>query len=201
MAKRRSFNRSTGTRRYKRLFVVATEGQLTEPAYFSLLNDAVVFSHVRLANAGNDSAPKHVLRRMEAELAKASMRDGDKAWLVLDKDRWTHEQLTKVFAWTQGHSWRGLALSNPKFEYWLLLHFEDGHGVASSADCTRRLARHLPNYDKGIRPGLLSLEQVRSAVRRAQQRDKPPCLDWPRDLGQTTVYRLVDGILNASGNE
>jgi hypothetical protein len=42
------------------------------------------------------------------------------------------------------------ALSNPKFEYWLLLHFNDGTGIASSRDCSDRLKRHLPGYDKGI---------------------------------------------------
>lgn len=34
--------------------------------------------------------------------------------------------------WLKGASNRGFALSNPKFEYWLLLHFEDGAGVGTT---------------------------------------------------------------------
>ncbi len=34
---RRKFSRPTGERRYKKLFLISTEGQLTEPDYFSFL--------------------------------------------------------------------------------------------------------------------------------------------------------------------
>jgi len=91
----------------------------------------------------------------------------------------------------------GFALSNPKFEYWLLLHFEDGTGVNSSRDCTDRLKRWMPDYDKAIDTRKISQAQIDDAIRRARQRDHPPCEDWPKNLGQTTVYRLIENILEA----
>ena len=57
------------------------------------------------------------------------------AWLVVDKDQWTDDQLIKLLEWSQKADNYGFALSNPKFEYWLLLHFEDASGVKNSRDC------------------------------------------------------------------
>ena len=87
-------------------------------------------------------------------------------------------------------------LSNPKFEYWLLLHFEEGTGITSSRDCSDRLKRHLPAYDKGIDARTITPERIDEAIRRARRQDNPPCRDWPRALGGTTVYRLVENILH-----
>ena len=38
MARRRTFHRPEGQRRYRRLFVIATEGAQTEPRYFAMFN-------------------------------------------------------------------------------------------------------------------------------------------------------------------
>ncbi len=102
---------------------------------------------------------------MEGHLRQEALGSSDEAWLVVDKDQWTDEQLDQLHAWARTHDNYGFTLSNPKFEYWLLLHFEDGTGIASSRDCSDRL------------------------------RDNPPCTDWPRALGGTTVYKLVENIL------
>jgi hypothetical protein len=120
--------------------------------------------------------------------------------LVVDQDRWTDDQLTKLHQWSLQATNHGFALSNPKFEYWLLLHFEDGSGIASSTDCTDRLKRYLPDYDKGIDTRKIALAQIEQAIRPAQQRDHPRCTDWPRTMGATTVYRLVERILGLSND-
>jgi hypothetical protein len=197
---RRRFTRPLGTRRYKRLFVIATEGNKTEPQYFALLNDEVVLVQVQVIKGQHDSAPKHVLNRMEEHLRKQRLLVGDEAWLVIDKDQWTQVQIGALHDWTQLHACRALAVSNPKFEFWLLLHFEDGAGVSTPQDCKQRLKRHLPNYDKGIGHGQISLMQVQDAIARAKRRDQPPCADWPRTAGVSTVYKLVENILMSDEN-
>lgn len=83
------------------------------------------------------------------------------------------------------------------FEYWLLLHFEEGKDIHSASECRLRLKRHLPNYDKSIDPFSITREMIEDALRRAKNRDTPPCVDWPRSPGSTTVYKLVDNILNS----
>ena len=57
-----------------------------------------------------------------------------------------------------------------------------------------RLKSYLPHFEKGhvevnkLQPG------IHDATRRADLKDKPRCLDWPRTTG-TTVYRLVKKLI------
>lgn len=195
MAQRRKFQRPLGQRRYRKLFVIAVEGAKTEPQYFATLNNQQSVIRVNCLKGKHDSSPPQVLRRMQDHLKKEALKKSDEAWLVVDKDQWTNGQLAQLNGWSQVADNYGFALSNPKFEYWLLLHFEDGTGIASSQDCSDRLKRHLPDYDKGIDPRKFPRQTIDEAIRRAKQRDNPPCPDWPRSIGGTTVYRLVENIL------
>ena len=45
--------------------------------------------------------------------------------------------------------------------------FEDGTGIASSRDCSDRLKRHLPGYDKGIDARKITRDRIDEAIRRA----------------------------------
>lgn len=195
--KRRSFERRPGERPYRRLFIVAVEGSKTEPQYFAIFKDDKSIIRVNCLKSKNKSSPPQVLKRMEDYLKKESLRKSDEAWLVVDKDGWTDEQLVMLYKWKQsGESKYGFALSNPKFEYWLLLHFEDGTGISTSSECSDRLKRYLSNYDKGIDVRKISKQMIIDAIRRAKSRDNPPCADWPKNAGCTTVYKLVEKIVN-----
>jgi hypothetical protein len=195
--KRRRFERPLGERRYRKLFVIAVEGAKTEPQYFSIFNNQQSVVKVNCLKGTHHSSPPEVLRRIEEYLRRESLKKSDEAWLVVDKDQWTDEQLAQLLNWSLKHENYGFALSNPKFEYWLLLHFEDGNGIATSRNCSERLMRLLPGYDKEIDPRKITSEMITDAIRRAKQRDNPPCVDWPRNIGGTTVYRLVENILKA----
>jgi len=192
---RRTFRRPLGERRYRKLFVIAAEGEKTEPRYFAVFNGQRSVIQVKCLKSRHESSPRHVLKRMEEYLRQEGLRASDEAWLVVDKDHWTDEQLTLLHAWAQKCDNYGLALSNPKFEYWLLLHFEDGTGIQSIQNCIDRLKRHLPDYNKDFDARKITRQGVDDAIWRARQRDNPPCADWPRAIGGTTVYRLVENIL------
>lgn len=194
MPRRRRFQRPPGKRRYRKLFVIACEGEKTEPQYFFIFNDPQSVISVRCISKARDSSPPQVLRRLKEHLSRERLRPSDEAWLVVDKDMWTDGQLEQLHAWSLERSNYGFALSNPKFEYWLLLHFEDGRGITSSRVCTERLRRHLPDLSKGIDVRKITRERVDDAIHRARARDVPPCNDWPRDMGRTTVYKLVESI-------
>lgn len=193
--KRRRFRRPYGERRYRKMFVIATEGNKTEPLYFGIFNDQQSVIHVRCLKSRHESAPPQVMKRMEDFIEGEALRKSDEAWLVVDKDNWTDKQLAELHAWSQRKDAYGFALSNPMFEYWLLLHFDDGAGIFSARECAERLSRNLPGYDKGLDVRKITRERIDAAVRRARIRDTPPCPDWPRAMGQTTVYKLVENIL------
>ena len=192
---RRKFQRPLGTRPYRKLFVIAVEGKKTEPEYFAIFNNGPSVIHVKCLKSGNDTSPPQVLKRMKDYLKQKQLKTSDEAWIVVDKDLWTDNQLNQLHAWAQIRSNYGFALSNPSFEFWLLLHFEDGTGIGSSQDCIDRLKRHLPGYNKAIDIRKITHDQINEAVCRAKKRDNPPCVDWPRTPGGTTVYRLVEKLL------
>lgn len=195
-SKRRVFKRLLGKRPYRKLFVVATEGIKTEPDYFVIFDDHQNIIKVKCVKGDQKSAPEKVLKRMTDYLKEEHLKKTDEAWLVVDKDQWTDIQLMELHEWVQQANNRGLALSNPNFEFWLLLHFEDGNKIESAKACLRRLTRHLPNYNKGIDTRLFTQQNIVDAIHRAKIKDNPRCKDWPRNPGRTTVYRLVENILN-----
>jgi hypothetical protein len=195
MSKRRSFQRPVGVRRYRKLIVIASEGSKTEPQYFSLFNNRESVIRSFCLRGRHDSAPPHVLKRMKDYLRNSGLRSTDEAWLVVDRDNWTEEQLDELYRWSEQAGNYGFALSNPKFEYWLLLHFEDGSGITGSQDCSDRLKGYLPDYKKDIDPRKFTPDRIDAAIERADQRDNPPCADWPRMVSSTTGYRLVRNIV------
>ena len=59
-------------------------------------------------------------------IKRGEVQPCDEAWIVIDRDEWTEEQLARLHQWSNERTNHGFALSNPNFEYWLILHFEDG---------------------------------------------------------------------------
>jgi len=193
--RRRHFTRQTGQRSYRKLFIIATEGLKTEPQYFKLFRNQSLI-HIECLTKKYESSPRQVLERLKEHIRKKSLREEDEAWLVVDKDHWSDAQLRVLYDWTQKQNNYRLAVSNPKFEFWLLLHFEDGNSI-TAGNCTMQLQTHLPDYDKKIDASKFPPAKINDAVSRAKLKDNPRCSDWPRNTG-TTVYRLVENILSAN---
>lgn len=193
--KLRTFQRPLGERRYKKLFVVSVEGSKTEPQYFAMFNQPQSIILVKcLKRPPTKSSPVQVLKKMQEYLRKESLRKTDEAWIVVDKDNWTEDQLKGLLEWSQKSENHGFALSNPNFEYWLLLHFEEGKAIASSQECMARLKRYLPNYDKDIDSTKITLELIGKAILRAKQRDLNPSNPLAQ-MWSSTVYKLIERII------
>jgi len=194
--KMRTFQRPLGERRYKKLFIISVEGSKTEPQYFSIFNQPQSVVSIKcLKRSTTESSPIHVLKKMQAYLRKESLKKTDEAWIVVDKDDWTEDQLKELLLWTKKNKNHDFALSNPNFEYWLLLHFEEGKRIANSQECLARLRKHLPNYKKDIDSKKITLNHIIKAIARAKQRD----INQSHDLlkpWNTTVYKLAENILN-----
>ena len=195
--KRRHFRRVAEVRDYRPVFIIATEGKETEPAYFrmGIFKSRERPVGVKVLNRGGGSSPDAVLDEMRKYLRGYQKKKGDEAWLVVDKDQWKTSDLELLYAWSRSDSYKNLAVSNPQFEYWLLLHFEDGKKVNNKSECLRRLRKYIPDYDKTRLPeGKFGVTRVKDATRRGKSQDSPPCTKWPGRTG-TTVYRIVEKIL------
>lgn len=190
--------RRLGQRRYRRRFILSVEGTVTEHEYFGFLKQRLRSQEISVVCLKNtkSQAPNAVLKRLQDELKHGDFGRRDEAWLVVDRDHWSPTDLDGLSHWAaQSHRY-GLAVSNPDFEYWLLLHFESGRGIRTVADVRRRLERHIPNYNKRVPHGLLTIEMIQQACEKARSRDNFPHEGWPTRLGVTTVYRLVEQLLD-----
>lgn len=192
------FNREERTRDYKKLFLIAVEGEKTERQYFDFFGKKDSAVTIRFTNHKNKSSPEHLLKAIKKGISGNKFKHEYEAWCVCDKDKWSDKQLNALATWARSKKNYGFALSNPKFEFWLLLHFEDGSKVRTAADCDSRLETYLPGYDKGIDERNFPINSIRAAVERAKRLDKPRCTSWPKNIRRTTVYRLVEKILAAS---
>ncbi|RLB70224.1 MAG: hypothetical protein DRH04_03980 [Deltaproteobacteria bacterium] len=182
--------RSYGNIPYRQLFLVFPEGKLTENLYFRMFSSRKFTVKVFPNNRKSD--PIHILQKATDYVRKHGRETGDQVWLVIDRDIWPEEQLTDVCTACREQGFV-IAVSNPCFEYWLLLHFDSGDGIVDSRGCIRKLKNYLPHFQKGhveidrFKPG------VQDAIVRAKRKDRPPTPDWPRSPG-STVYRLVEKL-------
>ena len=192
--KRRNFSRSTNKRTYKKLFILACEGTKTEPQYFDIFSNQNIIK-IEIINKGHSSTPLQALNEMRKHLETAELRPDDEAWLIIDKDDWDDRDILSCLHWAGVKPNRGAAISNPCFEFWLVLHFEEGNNINNRRDCIERLRQYLPLYDKRLSTGAITIEQAKSAVSRASTRFKAQPSTWPNNPGQTTVFQLVNKLL------
>ena len=114
-----------------RLIVIASEGKDTERIYFKALakeyTNPRVHVHIleRSVDEQNNSSPEHVLKQLNDYKSQYELEADDELWLVVDKDRWTEAMLSRVATECSQEIAMHMALSNPCFELWLLLHLED----------------------------------------------------------------------------
>lgn len=189
-------------RQYSVLYIISPEGK-TEKEYFSALDKIIKQRKdnkktIKPLNPDNKSDPKHVQKRMDNYLQNKNKNPKYEAWLVVDVDNRDEDKLGSLYNWQKNRANYGLAVSNPSFEFWLLLHFEEGTDITSSKDCINRLESkgYLPNYSKTkIDSRKITIDHINNAIRRAKIIDSPPCKTWPQTTG-TTVYKLVEKILS-----
>jgi hypothetical protein len=191
---RRNFKRSIGKRSYKRLFLISSEGKVTEPEYFFQFNTDLVNIQIKCLNSKDKSSPKEVLNRVRKYLKDNKLHSQDEAWLIVDRDQWKVSDLNELFRWSKEKENYGLALSFPKFEIWLLLHFEDSSSLTDPKNCSERLEKYISDYKKSLKGIKFTKDMIKTAINRAKQLDNPPCHDWPKKKG-STVYKIVEKII------
>lgn len=145
------------------------------------------------------SAPEHILNRINEYIEEFEIGEGDTFWVVCDCDHWVKpnhiQNLTYVL---QQCRQKGIqvALSNPCFDLWLLLHFADfpAEDVLTCKEVADRLRAAAGGYDKTKVYNLrIDDEKVSAAVKRAA--DKHPSLEEiPKKL-QTAVHFIIQSLV------
>lgn len=155
--------RKTGIREYRSVCWVSAEGA-TERDYLGMtvFKGSSVSVRFPKNTHPNRHNPAAVLKRFEKALRENDFRSGDEAWLVVDVDDWSKDEFRELLAWEAADSRHHLAVSNPKFELFLLMHFEKANGCTTPEKVDAALKKHWPRYAKRVTPTQFSAKQVSS---------------------------------------
>lgn len=200
-----------------RLIVIASEGKDTERIYFKALakeyTNPRVHVHIlkRSEDEKNNSSPEHVLEQLNEYKCQYELEADDELWLVTDKDHWTEAMLSRVATECMQDVSMHMALSNPCFELWLLLHLVDVSSLtpeeqrlwienrrkskSSNPYLKVLLCQKMGSYHESAYDVLTLIQHVEVAIERARLLDKNPADRWPQTLG-TRVYLLAESVMN-----
>lgn len=162
-------------------FLIVTEGEKTEPNYFKALRSRLQLNvaEVEIVHPGGTdpiTLTRHAINMRDAR-RKASRKSSfyvpyDEVWVVFDLEK-PHDQRRRLAQQAMAMpeaAGINFGISDPAFEYWLLLHFEYTTAPFSScAAVLEYLKKHLPKYSKGghIDSGVLS--RIPEAIMHAER--------------------------------
>lgn len=199
MRKRRPLDRKEKPVRDANLVVIASEDRYAVRQYFDFFESTRIQFRV-LETLDGKSAPLHVLNRISEYIVEFEFGDGDTFWVVCDSDHWVKpnhiQNLTHVLQQCRQKGFQ-VALSNPCFDLWLLLHFA-AFPTEESLTCNEvasRLRAVVGDYDKTKVYNLqIDDEKVLAAVQRAA--DIHSSVEQiPRRL-QTAVHLFIQSLIS-----
>ena len=191
---------------YDKVLVVC-EGEKTEPHYLIALRDHLKLSQANIKiDPDSNSSPTSVVKYAK-ELIKQSEKDPyDHVFCVIDRDR--HADFDKAIAQINGYRNKSTKLhaivSNPCFEYWILLHFDYTtklFGTSGDSPCMdlikNDLRTFIQNYEKGdktIMPPIIKagLDRALAYAKKANETAQRNNTDTPT----TQMNELVEYLKN-----
>ena len=131
---RMEYIRESGVREAEKFYILAYEGDKTEAKYFRALRSSVYFNDsgkieiIPLKRPERtDTDPMSVKRRLSVIKRDVNFKGTDEFWLLIDRDDWeTNHKISfdELVQECKNEKNFYLAMSNPCFELWLLLHFK-----------------------------------------------------------------------------
>ncbi|MFY1694615.1 RloB family protein [Solwaraspora sp. WMMA2101] len=192
----KDLRRRTATRPERRTIVIFCEGEASEPDYLNALRR---LPHIRDSTAINieiDPDQGVPLTLVNRAIERSADDEVDECWCVFDVE-WPrhHPHLDRAIRLAAEHGIR-LAVSNPCFELWLILHFQDQTAFLTTAEA-QRLSRKLDGRTgKRIDPTRY-LQQRQAAARRAAllgRRHDRNQATFPNDNPSSGMYELLRAV-------
>ncbi|QMW03886.1 RloB family protein [Spirosoma foliorum] len=209
--------RISGVKEREKMFLLAYEGNETEPTYFEALkndyrfnNDIIEIVSLRRDKRDTKSAPKYVFENLRKIKDEYNLGIDDELWMIIDRDR-NRNNIEKYYQKCQEETNFFLALSNPCFELWLLLHIKDlleftEEELIQITENRKIRPKGRRTYLKKLLSQILSdgynesnlrperfLPYIEEAVRRAKSLNNPQ-ENYPTGLG-TDIYKLVEKLI------
>lgn len=154
---RKSFNRRKPFKELRPAILIVCEGEKTEPNYFDDIKKAYGLTAVDIIICGKECGtnPKSVVKfakekKIEIERKKQQIYD---VWCVFDCDQ--HEWIPEALVQAKDNKFQ-VAFSNPSFEIWYLLHYQEQTAHIERDKVVKKLEMHIPKYDKAMK-GIFAL--------------------------------------------
>lgn len=197
--RKRSLDRDSGVIRDASLVIIASEDTHAVKQYFRRFRTRRVEFRV-LETQDCRSSPRDVMLRIDKYLADEVTVDGDQFWICIDSDHWMEanhiDNLVQVLRECRQKQYK-VAVSNPCFELWLLLHFDNFSADQASCCCEtveKKLRSVVGSYRKNQVTALpLSVDSIYMAIERASRLDRDEQL-LPASP-TTRVHRLLQVLL------
>ncbi|MGH3278223.1 MAG: RloB family protein [Trebonia sp.] len=199
----RSLKRKVATRQPRKTLVVFCEGEKTEPQYLLALRQepfvkdaAAVDIQVETGRGG--AVPLTLVTLAVAARAKSAAEEAeiDEFWCVFDVE-WprNHPHLSEAIAKARASDIR-LAISNPCFELWLILHYRN-HGSWLENTEAVRLRRRLDGSTGKSLHAAKYMSLIEDAVRHAALQDTRHQRDgtkFPHNNPSSGMHRLITSV-------
>lgn len=202
-AESRSLKRMVAIRRPRKTIVVFCEGEKTEPQYLQALKQepsvrdmAAIDLRVEIGHGGDVPRTLVSLAVSARDRATEEKDEIDEFWCVFDVEQpKNHPGLGEARQRARANG-INLAISNPCFELWLILHFQP-HGGWLDNDGARRLRRRLDgSADKSLDPARY-MPLVADAARRAgelEKRHQRDGVSMPDDNPSSGMHLLISAV-------
>ena len=202
MAKmRKEYNPDKAAQRKRRpIIYIICEGKETETLYFKHFRSRNCLVDI-IPISSKHKAAEHLVKHAKALISHADYypKDGDQLWCVFDCDENKDNELRTAADYALKHNYR-IAYSNPSFEYWYLIHFENRNGYLKDSDAVISILKskgYLADYEKSTDVFERLQPYQADAIRRAKARMEEAGADFAtvicRDSNPvTTVHELVD---------
>lgn len=197
----------------EKIIVLAFEGNDTEEIYFDefkssdIFDDALIFLHIlKRPKTNTNSAPNHVFNKLKKEAKdEYNFKDTDELWMIIDTDRW--KNIPDIISECKKQSNMFVAVSNPCFEFWLLLHIKDIAEyderelslILNNAKVSKKknyvdskITEILGFYNKSNPKPELFLPTVDFAIKQAKKLDTNN-YEYPENLG-SHVYKVIEKL-------
>lgn len=199
MRKKRPIQRIENRTRDASLVVIASEDRFAVKQYFELFHSTRIQFHVLETDHG-ESSPQHVMARLEEYLDQYSVGEGDQFWLVCDTDHWIEsnhiQNLVEVVKRCKQRD-ISVALSNPCFDLWLLLHFDEFPSATSlnSSQIGDLIRGKVANYNK---TRVYNLPFSDSGIRDAIDRSRSNFIESHviPSTPQTAVHLIIEELVH-----
>lgn len=202
----------------EKMFILSYEGKISEKKYFEdfrnseLFNDSGLIEIISLKRPTNRGSDPISVKKLLLEAKKEyRFKHTDEFWLIIDRDDWEeihNHNFDKLVDDCKKENNFFLAMSNPCFEIWLILHLKDinefdeeekikimsNKKISNSKNYIDKVLSEIQGrgYNKRPNPRIFS-PLTKTAIDRAKELDNEN-QDYPKQIG-THIYKLIEKLI------